>query len=125
MIYLYLDGDDIGLDIEKSFIENDEVSLKQINQEMNRIANSMSRYFTDADFSILFLGADGIICKGESIDISELVSYVRRISGKYTFSIGAGNNLRDAFLALRYAKSIGKNIDVFLEDGEFKVGMVS
>ena len=125
MIYVYIDGDDIGLEIEKSFMENDEASLKQINEDMNSIAKKMSSYFIDAGFSVLFLGADGIICKGDSINIKELSSYIKEISSKFTFSIGVGNNLRDAFLALRYAKSIGKDVNVLLIDNEFEVGRLS
>jgi hypothetical protein len=125
MLYIYIDGDDIGLEIEKCFMENDEASLKQINEEMNSLAKKMSSYFIDIGFSVLFLGADGIICKGESINIKKLSSFIRKISNRFTFSIGAGNNLRDAFLALRYAKSIGKNVNVLLIDNVFEVGRLS
>src|SRR5687767_747743 len=109
MYYIYIDGDDIGLEIEKSFIENDETSLIQINKEMNSVTREMSEYMINAGFSVLFLGADGIICKGESVNIKELSSYIKKFSHQFTFSIGVGNNLRDSFVALRYAKSIGKD----------------
>jgi NAD(P)H-hydrate repair Nnr-like enzyme with NAD(P)H-hydrate epimerase domain len=81
----------------------------------------MSSYFIDTGFSVLFLGADGIICKGESINIKELSSFIKKISNKFTFSTGAGNNLRDAFLALRYAKSIGKDVNVLFLGNEFEI----
>ena len=121
MYYVYIDGDDIGLGIERSFMENDEASLSQINKDMNSITKGISDYLVDVGFSILFLGADGVICKGENINITDLSAFIKETSNKFTFSIGVGNNLRNAFLALRYAKAIGKNINVMLIESEFRV----
>lgn len=121
MYYIYIDGDDIGLGIEKSFMENDEASLSQINKDMNNITQVVADYLVNTGFSILFLGADGIICKGENINITELSAFIKVTSNKFTFSIGVGSNLRKAFLALRYAKSLGKDISVVLVDSEFQV----
>ena len=121
MYYIYIDGDDIGLEIEKSFLDNDEISLGQINKEINSVTKEMSDYMVKAGLSILFLGADGIICKGENINIKELSSYIKEISNKFTFSIGVGNNLRDSFLALRYAKSIGKDVNILFINHVFEI----
>lgn len=121
MYYIYIDGDDIGLDIEKSLIENNEESLQQINKEIDSLTQKMSSYLVNAGFSVLFRGADGVICKGENIDISGLTSYIKEISHGFTFSIGAALNLREAFLALRYAKSIGKDRGVVLADNKFTI----
>jgi len=121
MYYVYIDGDDIGLGIERSFMENDEASLTQINQDMNNITKVVADYLVNAGFSMLFLGADGVICKGENINIAELSAFIKKTSTRVTFSIGVGSNLRDAFLALRYAKSIGKDINVILMNNEFQI----
>ena len=121
MYYIYIDGDDIGLGIERSFMENDEISLSQLNKDMNSVTRALSDYLADAGFSVLFLGADGVICKGEKINIGELSAFIKETSNRFTFSIGVGENLRNAFLALRYAKAIGKNINVMLIESEFQV----
>lgn len=121
MYYIYIDGDDIGLGIERSFMENDETSLSLINKDMNNITKAISEYLVNAGFSMLFLGADGVICKGENLNMNELSAFVKRISRKFTFSIGVGSNLQKAFLALRYAKSIGKDANVLLIDSEFEI----
>jgi GTP cyclohydrolase III len=119
MQYVYIDGDDIGLKIEKSFMTNDEAELRVVNIEVDRAISTISNQLKDRGFDIIFCGADGIICKKYKIDIEVLHSYISGLNFSIRFSVGIGNTLREAFLALRYAKSNGKNGIAILED-EFK-----
>ena len=119
MQYVYIDGDDIGLKIEKSFMTNNEAELRVVNNEVDRAVSTISNQLKDRDFDIIFCGADGIICKKDKIDIEVLHSYISGLNFSIRFSVGIGNTLREAFLALRYAKSNGKNGIAILED-EFK-----
>lgn len=118
-MYAYIDGDDIGLRIENSFMDNDEARLKYVNELVKETVNKINLELESKGFTLIFGGADGIICKREDINIKELLEYIRGITKEQlTFSIGAGKSLRDAFLALRYAKTSGKNIGA-LYQGEF------
>ncbi|MBE9092446.1 mCpol domain-containing protein [Tychonema sp. LEGE 07203] len=119
MQYVYIDGDDIGLKIEKSFMTNNEAELRVVNVEVNRAVSTISNQLKDRGFDIIFCGADGIICKKDKIDIKALHSYISDLNFSIRFSVGIGNTLREAFLALRYAKSNGKNGIAIFED-EFK-----
>jgi hypothetical protein len=110
MMYAYIDGDDIGLKIENSFMENDEVRLKNINELVKDTVEKVTLSLESKGYEIIFGGADGIICKKEEIKTKEMLYYLRGLSDELNFSIGVGLCLRDAFLALRYAKSSGKNI---------------
>lgn len=123
MIYIILDGDDIGLKIEKSFLEEDEVSLKRINEDIKEIGRILAIYLKERGFKIIFSGADGIIGKGDEIDIESLSKFVKKKCLPYTFSVGIGDNLKGSFLALRYAKSISKNVTVVhtTKNDEFKI----
>lgn len=121
MKYIYIDGDNIGLEIETSFLDNDELGLAVINHKVSELVENISSYLLNKKQVIIFSGADGIICKGLNIDLLDLIEYIRTLSQKITFSIGAGNSLRDAYIALRYAKSVGKNIAVFLREGNFEI----
>lgn len=116
MMYAYIDGDDIGLRIENSFMENDEVRLKYINESVKKTVEKIKLELEAQNYEIIFGGADGIICKSENIDLKELLDYIRRISKELSFSIGVGMCLKDAFLALRYAKSSGKDIAAIYKD---------
>lgn len=118
MMYAYIDGDDIGLKIENSFMNNDEISLKSINDRVKDYINIITNYLISKKYSIIFSGADGIICKAEKIDIEELLNFIREKKDFLTFSIGCGDSLRDSYVALRYAKSNGKNIGAIF-NGEF------
>ncbi|OMD37540.1 mCpol domain-containing protein [Paenibacillus odorifer] len=120
MMYAYIDGDDIGLKIEKSFMNNDEISLQMINNKVKNSVDSISNQLAIEGYNIIFSGADGIICKKQKIDVKELMALIRTSSLEINFSMGAGSSLCDAFLALRYAKSNGKNIAAFY-DGEFSI----
>lgn len=119
MNYLYIDGDNIGLKIENSFFNNDENSLKVINNMVFDSIAGIANFLKIRDQEIIFSGADGIICKGPDVSLPELIDYIREISSVLTFSIGSGGSLRDAYIALRYAKSVNKNIGVVLENGGF------
>lgn len=121
MMYAYIDGDDIGLKIENSFMNNDEVSLKEVNDNVKLIVEKITTYLVNNNSEIIFSGADGVICKSESIEEKNLINFIRSISEKISFSIGIGNSLRDSFLALRYAKSSGKNIVSIYSNESFEL----
>lgn len=109
-MYAYIDGDDIGLKIEKSFMENDEFNLGLINNKVKNMVEIITTYLITNRFDIIFSGADGIICKGDTIEASEILDFIRGNVEGITFSLGVGDSLRDSYLALRYAKCNGKNI---------------
>jgi len=118
--YKYIDGDDIGLNIELSFLNNDEISLKEINQNVSQTISKITNFLILKEQEIIFSGADGVICKGEDFNLTELIDFIRLLNSNLTFSFGSGNCLKDSYIALRYAKSIGKNIGVVFENDEFK-----
>jgi len=71
---------------------------------------------------IIFAGADGIISKGEDIDVKSLLKFTRNLNNELTFSIGISNNLKNCYTALRYAKSYGKNNAVdYSDEQNFKI----
>lgn len=119
MQYVYIDGDDIGLKIEKNFMTNNEDELRVVNIEVDIAVSSISSHLKEMGFDIIFCGADGIICKKDKINIEALYLYIKNQNFGIQFSTGIGNSLREAFLALRYAKSNGKNGMAILE-GEFR-----
>ncbi|MCS3797148.1 mCpol domain-containing protein [Niastella sp. OAS944] len=112
MKYIYIDGDNIGLKIEQSFLNNDEEKLSITNLEVINAVSQISSYLGNKKQQIIFAGADGIIAKGQELEICELLQFVRNVQPSLTFSIGIGVNLKDCYMALRYAKSFGKNIAV-------------
>ncbi|MBC5773145.1 mCpol domain-containing protein [Pontibacter sp. KCTC 32443] len=122
MTYIYIDGDNIGLKIEQSFLNNNEDELSVINLSVIKAIEQISSNLKTSGQVLLFAGADGVISKGNLLDIKKLLESIRAIDSDFTFSIGVGNSLRDCYIALRYAKSVGKNIAIDYSDGRsFKV----
>ena len=108
MKYAYIDGDDIGLRIEKSILTNDEKTLRNINLEVSASIEMITTHLLKNDVEVIFSGADGIICKSPEIDITALHAMISSMNGSISFSIGVGETLTECFLALRYAKANGK-----------------
>jgi len=109
LIYVALDGDDIGNDIRRYFLENDEENIAKKSKEVVVVTERIRNYLTDLNFEIVFCAGDDILSKGETIDIKEFSNFLVQIEDTCTFSVGIGNTLERTYVALRYAKSIGKN----------------
>jgi minimal CRISPR polymerase domain len=117
--YLYIDGDNIGLRIEESFLNNNEEELTIINESVIQIIDQITKYLISNNQKIIFSGADGVICKGKGLDDIQILTMIRATIKDITFSIGSGFSLRDAYMALRYAKSINKDVAVRYEKSKF------
>ncbi|MBI6013246.1 mCpol domain-containing protein [Clostridium perfringens] len=61
-MYAYIDGDDIGLRIEQSFMDNDKLNLKKVNDNIKLIVEKITTYLIKNKAEIIFSGVDGIIC---------------------------------------------------------------
>lgn len=121
MNYIYIDGDNIGLKIEQSFLNNDELELHKINSKIIDIIKSITDYLNSTNHNIIFSGADGIICKNENLDTLSIIKAIRSFSPEITFSIGIGNSLSDSYIALRYAKSLSKDVAVSLFNSKYEI----
>ncbi|KJD43876.1 mCpol domain-containing protein [Paenibacillus terrae] len=95
--------------IEKSFMNNDESSLQQVNKHVLDSVQSITNQLVAEGYEIIFSGADGIICKKKNFEVQPLFHLVKNCSKEISFSMGVSPSLCDAFLALRYAKSNGKD----------------
>ena len=116
-MYAYLDGDDIGLRIENGLLTNNEIILRETNSEVNSVVYELTEFLVGSNHQIIFSGADGIICKGENINIDMIHSFLHETKSSIRFSIGIGRSLSDAFSALRFAKANGKNGTAVLNEG--------
>lgn len=117
--YISIDGDDTGSKIVVSYLENDEKKLSQVIQDLYHILSQVQDYVKSLGFEIIFCAADGIACKGESLNVEEFSQYLKAVGkSTYTFSAGIGSDLQSSYFALKYAKAAGKNISVIYKDGE-------
>ncbi|MCS0589033.1 mCpol domain-containing protein [Massilia norwichensis] len=112
MKFITIDGDDVGQKITSSYLRNDLASLLKINEIVNEKTNLIARFLESQGFVVIFCAADGVAGYTEKneLDQSFLYEKICDIGGKeITFSVGLGNDLREAYIALLSAKSDGKN----------------
>jgi len=111
-MYIAIDGDDSGKKITACYINNDEAKLRQISEDLERSAKSISDFLKSNGFRIIFCAADGVAAATavSEISVAELFCNIRRQAPHgFTFSAGVGNTLHEAYIALLNAKCLGKD----------------
>jgi hypothetical protein len=109
MEYMIFDGDHIGDVMAAVYLTNNEEGLREIDQDIRERMANAEEYLRSGGFAMIASGADGITCKRAHIEPVPCFSQLAQIVAPYTFSIGCGDNLREAFFSLRYAKASGRN----------------
>lgn len=110
MKFITIDGDDVGQKITSSYLNNDVSELVRVNSLIQSKTKSIAEYLEVQGFKVIFCAADGVAGVSDSdFDGEHIYSEVKRIAGQeLSFSVGVGDTLRDAYVALLYAKSSGK-----------------
>lgn len=122
MIYLSLDGDDVGHMIEKQLMENNEKEIAKISKIIQTNTFAIASALQKLNFQIIYNAGDNILAKGKEVNISDLKSMFFELELSCTYSVGIADKLNKAYIALKYAKSIGKNVIVlYNEKDEFEV----
>ncbi len=111
MNYITIDGDDIGKKISSCYFKNDPDRLKFISETIQKATTNISELLISYGFDIIFCAADGVSgVTHKDIDLIKLFLSLNKIAPDgFTFSVGVGRSLRDAYIALLEAKSNGKN----------------
>ena len=111
MIYITIDGDDIGQMITSSYLKNDLSELSRINRVVNEKTTLISDFLRLQGFSIIFCAADGVAgySEDEVVDEITLFESIKSIAEpELRFSAGMGATLQESYIALLSAKSGGK-----------------
>ncbi|ERH64294.1 hypothetical protein N172_03675 [Pantoea dispersa EGD-AAK13] len=112
MIYVTLDGDDVGQRISASYLFDNVDELIKINKLVNNATLEISKILERNGFDIIFRAADGVAgtIQNDSIDLDKIFENIQTMFGvDITFSMGSGRTLKDSYVALITAKSNGKN----------------
>ena len=117
MIFIIIDGDDIGRKITSCYISNDETRLAKISIDMSSAVAAISQLLQEVGFRVIFCAADGVVgVNSNRVDVGRLFNRIRSIAPEdVTFSAGTGESLRQAYLALTHAKCSGKNMHIDYE----------
>jgi hypothetical protein len=114
IVYIAVDGDDVGSHLEYLMLMNDIETLAHFAAEYT---NAMQQFIATLTnifrISVIFLGGDSLLLTAESAEFSvnqlETVRTSFAENTRHTLSIGLGYSAREAYIALKLAKTSGKN----------------
>jgi hypothetical protein len=113
-IYIAMDADDVGSQIELAILSGDVEKAKKVHDAV-QCAITMMRadVASDSDLSLVFSGCDDVILRVKkeiyNITIAEKLRAAFRQTSGCTMSAGVGCTIESAFTNLRKAKLGGKN----------------
>lgn len=111
MIYVAIDGDDIGRKLASCYLTNRVDNLKATKDLIDLKTQRISHLLSSLGYEVFFCAADGVTgaLKADQINAGSLYQEIANIAGEeLAFSVGVGKSLRESYVALLYAKSTGK-----------------
>ena len=109
--FVAIDGDDIGRKLAACYLSNSVNALKATKALVELKTEQISTLLTDLGYEVLFCAADGVTAVSETSQIDDASLYQKikeTVGDELAFSAGVGDSLREAYVALLYAKSTGK-----------------
>ena len=109
-IYVAVDGDNVGASLERLMIVNDVKMLREFSRDYEpRMRNLIQIFVQRFDADIIFYGGDNFLASFEQESslqgqIQEICNDFKVASGQ-TVSAGLGESPREAYIALRLAKT--------------------
>ena len=121
MKYIGIDGDDIGAKLELFLLENNENKVKLLSQEVDLSISNIAQEIEEIGMQIIFCSGDSLLCKGEQVSLDKLSRIIKKNGNGINFSAGVGCTIKNAYIALKYAKASGKNKLVVLENDQYVI----
>lgn len=108
--FLALDGDDIGRKLELFMLTNDIESLSTFASAFDSTINSLVQSACGIDgVDLVLFGGDSVMLKVPDSALKSVLNIIKGASGQFTFSGGYATSMRGAYLALKLAKTSGKD----------------
>ena len=107
MVFVAIDGDDIGRRLAACYLSNQVDALKATKDLVELKTQRISGLLSSLGFEILFCAADGVTgsTRKSVVDDSSLYQRIKEAVGdEISFSVGVGGSLREAYVALLYAR---------------------
>lgn len=113
--FIAVDGDNVGSHLEYFAITNNVDELKKFSSKFNTAMDWFEKELTtNFDAKVIFYGGDNLLATATSekftLDSLERLRLEFARHTESTLSIGLGETPQQAYLALKLAKTSGKNI---------------
>lgn len=120
MSYIAIDGDDTGRRLEGLIMSSAGEEVRSLSQRLETAVDDLRRFIERKDGEIVIAAGDSVLARlPESPELGELDELLSDYSF-ISFSVGFGTTMRDAWIALKYAKT-RKPAVVEFNDGDFVV----
>lgn len=106
-LYLAIDGDQVGKRLEQLILVSDISSVVTLSNAITNQFSELQQLLEEAGLEITLAAGDMLIGFGESNKVRQASRLLK--STTVSLSAGVGRDIRAAYLALRYAKSLGGN----------------
>lgn len=106
IFYYAIDADEIGKKLEYLLLGNKEKEVAAFSKNITLSIDMVRKYFESQNANIIFAGGDNILIKSYK---ELLITFPLPSIEGITWSIGIGNTIEKATLALKKAKGLGRN----------------
>ncbi len=110
-MFIAIDGDDVGRRLEYLIVKSTPHEVEEFSKYIGSAVESIVDRLLRIDGKIIVRGGDNILAEIRplsSAEVKDLVNFPATGAG-IQFSVGTGETLVSAFLALKLAKAGGKN----------------
>lgn len=122
ILYLSIDGNNVGKMLEKYIFLNDFCRLNHFSQKISQKIDAIVECVENNSGEILLAGGDNVLAKLHNENIDSVMEKIYQLQeNDLRFAIGLGKTATDAYLALKYAKSISSEKAIYYNTGSFDV----
>lgn len=119
-VFFSVDGDDIGQLIEKGFLNNDISYLISISLKIEKWLINLKNIISENGGTIIISGGDMLLALIDQERVDQIIKSISFIQKNFPFtcSVSIGRTLIESYVALKQAKSRGKNriVNLLQED---------
>lgn len=108
MIYIAIDGDNIGASVERFVILEQREQLAAFATSIKYAVEDIADALRKAGATIIFTGGDSVLAECANASVYPAIRKVLSEDQPMRFSAGVGHSIREAYIALKMAKTSGK-----------------
>jgi GTP cyclohydrolase III len=115
-MYMAIDGDDVGAEIERLVVLCQPEALTFYWKSVSSVITKLGKQLTCQGANVLICGGDTILAELDKAPSFKLIYELFSNTLPLSFSIGTGQTMLEAYIALKTAKVSGKNCWVDYSD---------
>ena len=121
-MYIAIDGNDVGKHLEGLILSGDLEGLHAFSLKITFLINTIEQFIIKQGGKCFLRGGDNILAYIMQDKLMVIVKYISTLkTDDISFSIGIGNDVIDAYLALKYAKSMKKGYICRKDNNNFNI----